>query len=254
MTSEQVGKEAFVRSLELDRDRVGDFDSHPFSIPAIRKLTRLELDARVTFLVGENGSGKSTVVEGFAVAAGLNPEGGSQNFAFGTRASHSELHEYLRLVRGIQRPATGYFLRAETFYNVATQVEVLDREPSFGPELIGSYGGRSLHEQSHGESFLSVVVNRFGPRGLYVLDEPEAALSVRGCLALLRRMHELVTQGSQFLVATHSPILLGFPDALIYTITEDGFEPTPYEDSEQYTLTRSFLEDRRRFFRHLLSD
>jgi len=249
-----ANKGGFIRSLELERDRVADFDSHPFSIPAIRTLTTLEFDARATFFVGENGSGKSTLVEAFAIAAGLNPEGGSQNFAFDTRASHSELHEYIRLVRGIERPATAYFLRAESFYNVATQVEDLDRSPSFGPKLVDSYGGRSLHEQSHGESFLSLVVDRFGPRGLYVLDEPEAALSVPGCLALLRRMHELAAQGSQFVVATHSPILLASPGALIYSITEEGFEPTAYENTEPYTLTRSFLEDRQRFFRHLLFD
>lgn len=187
------------------------------------------------------------------MAAGFNPEGGSTNFNFETESSHSPLHDHIRLVRGTSRPRTGYFLRAESFFNVATQVDRIAKGPG-GDGMLGSYGGRSLHHQSHGESFLSLVNHRFGRDGLYVLDEPEAALSIPGNLALLRRMRELTREGSQFVVATHSPILMGYPGGRIYQLTGDAFEQVAYEDTEHYQLTRSFLEDRERFFRHLFAD
>jgi predicted ATPase len=237
----------FVRAVTLRREAIEDFDAYPFSIPAIRSLTELQLDSRVTLVAGENGSGKSTLVEAIAVVAGFNAEGGSRHMQVSTRASHSQLHDYLRLVRGTRTPKTGYFLRAESFFNVATYVEGI-------PEAVASHGGRSLHEQSHGESFLSLILNRFGSNGLYVLDEPEAALSLRGNLALMRRMHDLVEEGSQFIVSTHSPILLGYPDARIYTLSEDGIVETAYEETEQYELTRSFLDDRRRFLHYLFAE
>ena len=243
----------FIRSVTLDREGV-DGGRYPFSIPALRRLETLALDARVTFLVGENGSGKSTLIEAIAVAAGFNAEGGTRNMTVSTRASHSDLHERLRLVREPRSPRDGYFLRAESFFNVATHIEELDAGPVGGRPIIESYGGVSLHEQSHGESFLSLVLNRFGGRGLYILDEPEAALSLRGQLALMRRMHDLIAEESQFIVSTHSPVLLGYPNALIYALTESGIERTPYEATEQYELTRSFLDDRERFLRHLFAD
>jgi len=212
------------------RDEVEDFDTYPFSIPAIRALSELELDSRLTLLAGENGSGKSTLVEAIAVAVGFNPEGGSRNFAFATRSSHSPLHERLRVVRGTRSPRTGYFLRAESFFNVAAQIEELDREPG-GPPIIDAYGGVSLHEQSHGEP-----------------------LSLRGNLALIGRMHDLAGQGAQFIVSTHSPILLGYPNARIYLLSEQGISETSYEETEQYALTRSFLNDRDRFLHYLFTD
>ena len=222
--------DAFVRSVVLMRDEVEDFDTYPFSIPAIRALSELELDSRLTLLAGENGSGKSTLVEAIAVAVGFNPEGGSRNFAFATRSSHSPLHERLRVVRGTRSPRTGYFLRAESFFNVAAQIEELDREPG-GPPIIDAYGGVSLHEQSHGEP-----------------------LSLRGNLALMRRIHDLAGQGAQFIVSTHSPILLGYPNARIYLLSEQGISETSYEETEQYALTRSFLNDRDRFLHYLFTD
>lgn len=243
----------FVRSIVLKREAIRSFDEYPFSIPAIRNLSALELDPRVTFFAGENGSGKSTLVEAIAVAAGFNAEGGSSNFRLSTRESHSALHEAVRLVRGTRTPRTGYFLRAESFFNVATHIEELDEGPG-GARIIDSYGGVSLHEQSHGESFLSLILNRFGPQGLYILDEPEAALSLRGSLALIRRMRDLIDEGSQFIVSTHSPILLGYPEALIYVLTDDGMTKSRYEDTEQYELTRSFLDDRERFLHYLFAD
>jgi predicted ATPase len=243
----------FVRSVALKRDQVKTFDAYPFSIPAIRQLSELELGPEVTLLAGENGSGKSTLVEALAVALGFNPEGGSRNMSVSTRASHSSLHECLRVIRGTRSARDGFFLRAESFFNVATHIEQLD-DGGGGSPIIDSYGGVSLHEQSHGESFLSLILNRFGPNGLYVLDEPEAALSLRGNLALMRRMHDLIGEGSQFVVATHSPILLGFPNARIYVLSDDGINEMRYEETDQYELTRSFLDDRERFLRYLFSD
>jgi predicted ATPase len=240
---------AFVRSIVLKREDVDDFGVYPFSIPAVRQLDELEIDPHVTLFAGENGSGKSTLVEAIAVAAGFNPEGGSRHVTVSTRASHSDLHSRLRLVRGTRRPRTGYFLRAESFFNVATYIEDL-RDPA----IAAVYGGVPLHEQSHGESFISLVKNRFGPNGLYVLDEPEAALSLRGNLALMRRMHDLVAEGSQFIISTHSPILLGYPGAKIYVLSDDGIAETPYDKTEVFELTRSFLDDREQFLHHLFND
>jgi len=238
--------DALVRSVVLKRDDIDDFDAYPFSIPAVRELHELEFDPWVTLFAGENGSGKSTLIEGIAVAAGFNPEGGSRNVTVSTRPSHSVLHKRLRLVGGTRRPRTGYFLRAESFFNVATYLEEI-------PEARVWYGGL-LHEKSHGESFISLVTHRFGPNGLYILDEPEAALSLRGVLALMRRMHDLVAEGSQFIISTHSPILLGYPDAKIYVLSESGMVETKYEETEVVDLTRSFLEDREQFLHHLFAD
>lgn len=242
----------FVRGIELKRDAVASFDTYPYSLPAIRELRALTFRAPVTFLVGENGSGKSTLLEAIAVNAGYNAEGGSRNLRFETRATHSGLHEKLRLIRGVERPRDGYFLRAESFYNVASEIDRLDEGPGMGPGLVDSYGGRSLHAQSHGEAFLSLVTHRFSGRGLYILDEPEAALSPSRQLALLVRMNDLVASGSQFIVATHSPILLGARDAEIFVLDDDGIVVTPYEETDHYTVTRRFLEDRDAMLRRLL--
>jgi predicted ATPase len=237
--------DALVRSVVVKRDEVGDPEAYPFSIPAIRQLDELALDPRVTLFAGENGSGKSTLVEAIAVAAGFNPEGGSRHMTVSTRPSHSDLHKYLRLVRGTKRPRSGYFLRAESFFNVATYIEGI-------PDAVFSHGGKPLHEQSHGESFLSLIQHRFVAGGLYILDEPEAALSVRGVLALILRMRDLCAEGAQFIVSTHSPILLGFPEATIYVLSENGIVETPFEDVESVRLTQDFLKDRGHFLHYLL--
>jgi predicted ATPase len=232
-------------------------DQWPWTVPVLHSLQRLELHPGVTILVGENGTGKSTLVEGIAVAAGFPPEGGSLGFGAHTRAEVAALAEALQLVRGYRRPRTGFFLRAESFFNVATEIERIDEEARAQrlPQtpLIESYGGISLHERSHGEGFLALVLHRFGPDGLYVLDEPEAALSPQSSLALLRRMHDLVEAGSQFVIATHSPILMGYPDAWIYELSERGAERVAYDATDHVRLTRSFLGDRERFLRELFS-
>jgi len=240
----------FVSRISLQRDKVDSFDRYPFSLPAFRGLDQIDLHPKMTIFVGENGSGKSTLLETIAVSLGFNAEGGGKNFSFGTRPSHSPLHEYLRVAKGVRRPKDGFFLRAESFFNVATEIERLDAEPG-GPRVIDSYGGRSLHEQSHGESFLALVSNRFRGEGLYILDEPEAALSPQRQLAVLSRIYDLVADGSQFIMATHSPILMAYPDAQIYQLSADGIEPVAYEDTEHYQVTRTFLASPERMFKQL---
>jgi predicted ATPase len=204
----------FLIGLRLLRDRVPSFAEYPLTIPAIGQLDELRFEQPVTFFIGENGAGKSTLLEAIAVASGLNPEGGSRNFNFTTRASHSGLKDYLRLVRSPRRVRDRYFLRAESYFNLATNIEELDRGGG-GPPIIASYGGKSLHEQSHGESFFALFMDRLGGNGFYIFDEPEAALSPTRQLAFLSRLHELVGEGSQFLIATHSPILMAYPQASI---------------------------------------
>ena len=243
----------YVRQISLLRERVASFDDYPFCLPAVRTLEHIPLHPKVTFFVGENGSGKSTLLEAIAVALGFNAEGGSRNFRFGTRRSHSELHEYLRIARGIRPPRDGFFLRAESFFNVATEIENLDAAPAAGPPVINSYGGRSLHEQSHGESFLALMTERFGGHGVYILDEPEAALSPQRQLAVLSRLHDLVLDDSQFIIATHSPILMAYPDALIYRCDVDGVTPVAYEETEHFQVTHDFLANPSRMLRSLLA-
>ena len=249
-----IDRDAFLLGVTLQREQIEDFSRYPFSIPAVRDLEELVLDDHVTFLIGDNGSGKSTLLEAIAVAAGFNPEGGSRNFKFATRSSESELHKFLRPSRGIRRQRDGFFLRAESYFNVATEIEKLDAEPAFGPPIIDSFGGVSLHEQSHGESFLALVRERLFGEGLYIFDEPEAALSPQRQLSLLARMHQLVNQGSQFVIATHSPILMAYPDALLYQLDERGLRVVEYEETEHYRLTRDFLNSRESYFKHLFRD
>ena len=226
-------------------------DSYLGDIPAIAGLGLLELHAPVTFLVGENGSGKSTLLEAVALALGFNPEGGSKNFSFSTRDTHSGLHNYLRLHRGPYRPKDGFFLRAESFYNVSTEVDRLaDYQPEDG--LYQSYGGKSLHHQSHGESFLNLVHSRFHGQGIYLLDEPEAALSPARQLTLLCELHRLVEAGSQLLIATHSPILMAYPGAEILLLGEGPIHPVEYRETEHYQITKSFLDSPERMLRILL--
>ena len=231
----------FVSRISLKTELIDSFDAYPLNLPAVRNLDAVELHPKVTFFVGENGSGKSTLLEALAVSLGFNAEGGSKNFRFDTRQSHSNLHELLRVSKGIKKPRDGYFLRAESFFNVATEIERLDDEPFPAPPIIDSYGKKSLHEQSHGESFLALLMNRFGGQGLYILDEPEAALSPQRQLVALSRLHDLVLDRSQFVIATHSPILMAYPHAWIYACTEDGLTRIEYKDTEHYRVMREFL-------------
>ena len=218
---------------------------YPFSVPAIRHLTTLTFDTPVTFFVGENGSGKSTLLEAIAVGFGLNPEGGTKHERFRTFSTHSDLFRSLILTKSRDVPTDSYFLRAESFYNVAS---------SISPQDVDQYGGRSLHDQSHGESFLALVLNRLRGNGLYFFDEPEAALSPARQLALLAAMHRLVQRNSQFIIATHSPILLGYPGATIYLFAETALTRTTYLDTEHYQITKAFLDHPERMLNELLRE
>jgi len=242
----------FAIDLRLKREKVPSFDAYPFSLPAIRSLDTIAFHPAVTFIVGENGSGKSTLLEAIAVSLGFNAEGGTKNFRFGTRASHSVLNEYVRIAKGVRRPRNGFFLRAESFFNVATEIERLDAGPG-GPPIIDSYGGRSLHEQSHGESFMALMANRFSADGIYVLDEPEAALSPQRQLEALRRIHDLAGDGAQFIVATHSPILMAYPNATIYACSQNGLERVEYIDTEHYKIMHDFMKNPARMLDVLLA-
>ncbi len=244
----------YLLELQLLRDRVPSFDQYPYSLPAIRNLDRLPFHPKVTFLVGENGAGKSTLLEALASSVGLNPEGGSRNFTFATRASHSDLDGCLRVAKTMSMARDSYFLRAESFYNVATEIERLDKEPTFDPPLIDSYGGRSLHEQSHGESFFALFRHRFRGSGLYLMDEPEAALSPKQQVEFLSVLHDHCKKGGQFVIATHSPIIMAYPDARIYVLSEDGIREVPYQKTEHYLVTRGFLANPQGMLRTLLAE
>jgi len=237
------GFDQFVREFYLDKNAIiesGYASKYPFSLKAVKALESLELHPNVTFLVGENGSGKSTLLEALAVSYGFNPEGGTKNFNFSTEASHSELHKYIRLVKGIRRAKDGFFLRAESFYNVASSIDQMDREPYGGAPIIASYGGVSLHKQSHGEAFMTLMQERFSGNGVYILDEPEAALSPTRQMAMLTRIHDLVQKDAQFIIATHSPIIMSYPNAIIYNV-DDDFKEISYKDTEHHVVMRKFM-------------
>ena len=233
----------FIESVLFDRRKIIDPDHYAFGLPSIKGLSKLDLHPKVTFFVGENGSGKSTLLEAIAVANGLNAEGGSRNMVFSTRESHSELYKILRLRRYHALIPDAWFMRAESLFNVATEIENLGVQSSYGP--------RSLHEQSHGEAFMSLVENRFS-QGMYFLDEPEAALSPQRQLEFLVLMHRLIQKDSQLVIATHSPIIMSYPDALIYSFGERGVQAVAYKETEHYRVTRSFLESPERMLTHLL--
>ncbi|VAW47638.1 ABC transporter, ATP-binding protein [hydrothermal vent metagenome] len=243
----------YLKKLHLVRKNISSFDEYPFSLFAIRNLKNLDFHQAVTFFVGENGTGKSTLLEAIAVALRFNPEGGTRNFNFSTRESHSVLHEYIRLSKGVNYFQNGYFLRAENFFNVATEIEELDKGPG-GPPISDSYGKKSLHEQSHGESFFSLIMNRFGKNGFYILDEPEAALSPTRQMAFISRMHQLVRQDSQFIIATHSPIIMAYPNAKIYLLSEDGIATVKYKDTEHFSVMKEFMRNPEKMMEILLKE
>ena len=221
------------------------------NLPVIRFLAKekhLTFSSNITFFVGENGTGKSTLLEAIAVAYGFNAEGGSKNFTFSTNATHSELCQHITLgKRGYAKD--GFFLRAESMYNVATNIDEID-----DGSIIGGYGGVSLHHQSHGESFISVVQNRFFGNGLYLLDEPEAALSPMRLLTLMAEMDALVKQNSQFIIATHSPMLLAFPGAEVWEFSANGIQKVDYRNTEHYQVTKRFLDNPQKMLNYLLEE
>jgi predicted ATPase len=233
--------EVFIRSVRLGEV---DYSAYPFSIPAIKDIEKVHFASPVTFFVGENGSGKSTITEAIAVAAGFNAEGGTKNYNFSSQNTTSSLTDNITLVRGAVREKYGYFLRAETFYTTANYADNNVEAPLL-------FDGKRIHEQSHGEAFLSII-KEFRP-GLFIFDEPESALSPHRQLALLVAMHDLVQQGSQFIIATHSPILLAYPKANIYQLSPGGIDKAEYGDVEHVTLTRDFLDNPSRYLNRLLA-
>ena len=241
---EEINLDQFIREIKINRNEIVNNEIYPFSLPIIKELTSLKLHPGVTFIVSENGSGKSTLLEAIAIAYGFNPEGGTKNFNFSTYNSHSLLYKYIHLIKGIKTPKDGFFLRAESMYNLASNIDELD--------VIDSYGGRSLHQQSHGESFLSIMINRFSKNGLYILDEPEAALSPTRQMSMITRIHDLVNENCQFIISTHSPILMSYPNSIIYEIKNGRLKKTKLEDTEHYQITKSFLENKNKFLDILL--
>lgn len=234
----------FIQGVTIDWNRI-DNDSYLKRIEAFQDLERLEFNKSITFFVGENGSGKSTLLEALAVAHGFNPEGGTRNYAFSTHDTHSELCDAIRVLKGYRKEKWGYFLRAESFYNVATQEEEYadSKHPSCG-----------YHEKSHGESFLEVTQNNLHPNGLYFFDEPEAALSPQRQLALLIQIYRFAQAGAQFFIATHSPILLGIPDADIYCFDHGCIHLCEYEETDSYQVTKMFINNRQMLLDRLLAD
>lgn len=240
----------YLSSFQIDHYAPEYTESYLSSIPVIQALKSFEFERNVTFFCGENGTGKSTLLEALAVRFGFNPEGGSKNFQFSSKDTHSKLYAFIRLEKGLRLPQDNFFLRAESFYNVASEVEALA-----GSDIgfYDNYGGASLHAQSHGESFLALVQGHFRGQGLYILDEPEAALSASRQMTLLSLIHNLAQDGSQFIIATHSPILTACPNADIFTLSQEGsLTKTPYLETEAYQTTKMFLDNPERMLHYLL--
>ncbi|TDQ36267.1 AAA family ATPase [Aureibacillus halotolerans] len=237
-----VTTSSYLKHIDFHRRSYPHPNEYPFNLPSLKDLDQLKLHPAVTFIIGENGMGKSTLIEAIAIAWGFNPEGGTKNFSFASRETHSELHRYIRLVKTPYRPKDGFFFRAESYYNVASQIDKLDSEFSYSPPIRHSYGGKSLHEQSHGESFFATFMNRLGGDGLYIMDEPEAALSPLRQMAMLARIHELVVEKrSQFIISTHSPILMAYPNATLYWLTRDGLEVRKWQETDHYNIMKQFV-------------
>ena len=222
----------------------------PFSIPILSNGLNLEFSNNVTFFVGENGSGKSTILEAIAEGCGFNHSGGNRNHSYSNSDTESSLTSALRF-SWMPKVTNGFIMRAESFYNFATYIDQIAEEDS---SILQGYGGKPLHQQSHGESFLSLFVNHFN-RGIYILDEPEAALSPNRQLAFLALIHELESSGkAQFIIASHSPILLSYPDAVILSLDGEKISQVKVQETEHYRITKDFLENPDRFFRHLFSE
>lgn len=237
--------EQFVKGISIDWSRI-DRDSYLRRIEALNGLDTLKFTKPITFFVGENGSGKSTLLEAIAISYGFNPEGGTKNYSFSTYDSHSNLCESMRLLKGYRKAGWGYFLRAESFYNVATETEKNSDALYYGMK------GVSLHNSSHGESFINLIKNRFYPNGLYLMDEPEAALSPTNQMKMLVLIDDLVKNGAQFIICTHSPIILAYPNAEIYQINNGELILTEYKNTDLFSLYKRFVLDYDRVIKDLI--
>ncbi|WP_026673416.1 AAA family ATPase [Alkalihalobacterium bogoriense] len=236
----------FLKRIEMLRDTIPNQAEYPFSIPAIQNFQQLHLEKNVTFFVGENGSGKSTLLEAIAYKCQFNTAGGGRNNTYDLEASESALGNYIRL-SWLPKISNGFFLRAESFYHFASHIDSV--------RAWEAYGGKSLHEQSHGESFLSLFLHRFNGKAIYLLDEPEAALSPQRQLAFLKIIYDLSSTGEcQFIIATHSPILLGYPEATILSFDSGEIKKIDYEETDHYQITKYFLDHRERFLEEILRE
>lgn len=243
-----ISEKPYLRRIERDFKKQYSSDAYPFNIPVIQKIKHIDFHPDVTFFVGENGIGKSTIIESIAVALGYNAEGGNKNVQFSTKNTTSPLSDHMRLIKSYKKPRDGYFLRAESLYNVASYMDEI------APEAMQGYGGKSLHARSHGEAFLSVLVDKFKGNGLYILDEPEAALSPSRLIQTLKVIDNLVKKNSQFIISTHSPILLAYPNAKILELSEYGIEEVSYTETTQYALTKRFLNNYEQELKRILND
>jgi predicted ATPase len=232
----------FIQKISIDWAKIST-NSYLRKIDAIKNMDILAFNNPITFFVGENGSGKSTLLEAIAVAYGFNPEGGTKNYHFSTYDSHSELCNAIRITKGVRRPKCGYFLRAESFYNVATKEEEY-------ADIV--HPSEKYHERSHGEGFLTIVQNYMRADGVYIFDEPEAALSPQRQLTLLIDMYKCSKEGAQFIIATHSPILLGIPNADIYSFNNGKIYLCEYEETDSYAITKMFINNRNNLLHKLL--
>ena len=230
----------FLKGIRLSSEEEIDRKQYPFNIPALRGFKELSFESPVTVFVGENGMGKSTLIEAIAISMNFNPEGGTANFNFSTSDSHSELCNHLITIRGVKRNRDGFFLRAESFYNA---ISYMDTVNDTGRNIYDYYGGKRLHEVSHGEGFLNMLNHRCRGNSFFIFDEPEAALSPFSQIKMIARMHQLVTEDSQFVISTHSPILMAYPGATIYQFTENGLHKTEYDKTEHYMLMKYFLNN-----------
>ncbi len=238
----------YISNLVLKNKELLKKKHYPYNLSVVKHLNKIKFKSPVTFIIGENGSGKSTLLETLALGLNLNSEGGNQNTLFSTYDTHSDLYKDIRIAKGIISPKQKYFLRAETFYNVASQIEKYK-----DPAISGSYGEKSLHKQSHGESFFSLFMNKFTGEGLYLLDEPEAAMSPSRQMSLISRINDLVIKKSQFIIATHSPILMSFPNSTIYLIEKNEVKSIDYEETEHYQITKTYLNHYPKLLKELLA-
>lgn len=238
----------YLKTIKYLRQNIEDFSQYPFNIECLSNFKELELPSNVTFFVGENGSGKSTLLEAIADICGFNTAGGGKQNTYEVHEAESALGDYIRL-SWIRKVSKGFFLRAETFYQFASYIDLLENHPN----KYAMYGGKSLHHQSHGESFLSLFNNAFGEKAIYLLDEPESALSPTRQLSLIKIMKDLEND-AQFIIATHSPILLGFPNAMIYNFDDGEIAPIRYEETIHYILTKRFLNAPERVIEELFRE
>ena len=245
--------ELYLKSVDINKDKIPQ-DDYIYDLSVIKNFKKIEFKKPITIFVGENGLGKSTLIEAIATKLGFNAEGGSRNFNFKTCQTESDLNKYIRIIKGPYRAKDGYFLRSESLYNVASNIDDLDEVKCDAPPISLAYGGKSLHDQSHGESFLSIFFKRFMGNGLYILDEPEAALSPVSQMSLLIRINELSGLDSQFIIATHSPILLAIPNSEILEITEKGIFERKYFETEHFKTMENFFNNTEKTIDSLINE